>query len=71
MTLKKHEFEHDVKMDVEARVRHGVMAILKEVLEEERSHEEAEERERKATERRQRERIRAKERRKLKKLGEW
>jgi hypothetical protein len=41
------------------------------MFEEERSHEDAEERERKATERRRRERIRAKERRKLKKLGEW
>jgi len=48
-------------------------AILETIamLEEERSHEDAEERERKATERRRRERIRAKERRKLKKLGEW
>jgi hypothetical protein len=41
------------------------------VLEEQRSHEESEERERKATERRRIERIRAKERRHLKKLGEW
>jgi hypothetical protein len=41
------------------------------VLEEERSHEEVEERERKAAERKRRERVRAKERRKLKKLGEW
>jgi hypothetical protein len=24
----KHEFEHDVKMDVEARVREGVKAVL-------------------------------------------
>jgi putative transposase len=33
---KKHdEFEHDVKMDVEARVREGVKAVLEEVLQEE------------------------------------
>jgi transposase-like protein len=33
---KKHdEFEHDVKLDVEARVRQGVKAVLEEVLEEE------------------------------------
>jgi putative transposase len=31
----KNEFEHDVKRDVEARVREGVKAILEEVLEEE------------------------------------
>jgi hypothetical protein len=31
----KREFEHDVKLDVEARVRQGVKAILEEVLEEE------------------------------------
>jgi putative transposase len=32
----KHEnFEHDVKMDVEARVRQGVKAVLEELLEEE------------------------------------
>ncbi len=34
MTAKKHEFEHDLKLDVEARVRQGVKAILEEVLEE-------------------------------------
>ena len=32
---KKHEFEHDVKLDVEARGRQGVKAVLEEVLEEE------------------------------------
>ncbi len=31
----RHEFEHDVKLDVEARVRQGVKAVLEEVLEEE------------------------------------
>jgi len=31
----KHEFEQDVKRDVEARVRHGVKAVLEEVLQEE------------------------------------
>jgi putative transposase len=31
----KHEFEHHVKRDVEARVREGVKAVLEEVLEEE------------------------------------
>lgn len=35
MTSKKHEFEHNVKLDVEARVRQGVKAVLEEVLEEE------------------------------------
>ena len=36
MTPKKHdEFEHDVKLDVEARVRQGVKAVLEEVLQEE------------------------------------
>ena len=36
MAPKKHdEFEHDVKMDVEARVREGVKAVLEEVLQEE------------------------------------
>lgn len=34
MTPKKHEFEHAVKLDVEARVRQGVKAVLEEVLEE-------------------------------------
>jgi putative transposase len=38
LTPKKHdEFEHDVKLDVEARVRQGVKAVLEEVLEEEMS----------------------------------
>lgn len=37
MAPKKHEFEHEVKMDVEARVRQGVKAFLEEVLEEEMS----------------------------------
>ncbi len=31
----KYEFEHDVKLDVEARVRQGVKAVLEEVLQEE------------------------------------
>jgi transposase-like protein len=31
----KHEFNHDVKLDVEARVRQGVKAVLEEVLQEE------------------------------------
>ena len=35
MASKKHGFEHDVKLDVEARVRQGVKAFLEEVLEEE------------------------------------
>ena len=37
MTSKKRddEFERDVKLDVEARVRQGVKAVLEEVLEEE------------------------------------
>ena len=35
MTSKKHEFEHDVKLDVEARVRQGVKVVLEEVLQEE------------------------------------
>ena len=36
MTAKKHdEFERDLKLDVEARVREGVKAVLEEVLEEE------------------------------------
>ena len=36
MTPNKHEFEHDVmKLDVEARVRQGVKAVLEEVLQEE------------------------------------
>ena len=28
----KHEFERDVKLDVETRVREGVKAVLEEVL---------------------------------------
>ncbi len=32
MTPKKHEFEHDVKLDVEARVRQGVKAVLEEEM---------------------------------------
>ena len=35
MTLKRQEFEYDVKLDVEARVREGVKAVLEEVLQEE------------------------------------
>jgi putative transposase len=36
LTPNKHEeFEHDVRLDVEARVRQGVKAVLEEVLEEE------------------------------------
>ena len=37
MSPKKHddEFEHDVKLDIEARVRQGVKAVLEEVLQEE------------------------------------
>jgi transposase-like protein len=35
LTSKKHEFEHDVKLDIEARVRQGVKAVLEEVLQEE------------------------------------
>ncbi len=31
----KHEFEHDVRLDVEARVRQGVKAVLEEVLQDE------------------------------------
>jgi transposase-like protein len=31
----KREFDHDVKLDVEARVRRGVKAVLGEVLQEE------------------------------------
>ena len=34
MTLK-HKFNHDVKLDVEARLRQGVKAVLEEVLQEE------------------------------------
>jgi transposase-like protein len=39
LTPNKHddEFEHEVKLDVEARVRQGVKAVLEEVLEEEMS----------------------------------
>ena len=35
MTPEKHQFEQDVNLDVEARVRQGVKAVLEEVLEEE------------------------------------
>ena len=35
MTPKHEDFEHNVKRDVEARVRQGVKAVLEEVLEEE------------------------------------
>jgi putative transposase len=35
LTQRKRQFEHEVKMDVEARVRQGVKAVLEEVLEEE------------------------------------
>ena len=35
MTPKHDEFEYDVKLDVEARVREGVKAVLEEVLQEE------------------------------------
>jgi transposase-like protein len=31
----KNKFEHDVKRDIEARVREGVKAVLEEVLQEE------------------------------------
>ena len=38
MTSKKHdEFEHDVRLNVEARVRQGVKTVLEEVLQEEMS----------------------------------
>ena len=33
----RQEFEHDIKLDEEARVRQGVKAVLEEVLEEEMS----------------------------------
>jgi putative transposase len=35
LTPKHENFEHDVKLDVEARVRQGVKAVLEEVLQEE------------------------------------
>jgi putative transposase len=35
LTPENHQFEHDVKLDVEARVRQGVKAVLEEVLEKE------------------------------------
>ena len=35
MAPKHDEFEHDVKLDIEARVRQGVKAVLEEVLQEE------------------------------------
>jgi hypothetical protein len=34
---KRHEFEHDVDLDVEARVRQGVKAVLEEVLQDPRT----------------------------------
>ena len=37
MTPKHDNLEHDVKLDVEARVRQGVKAVLEEVLEQEMS----------------------------------
>jgi putative transposase len=37
LTPKQYEFEHDVRLDVEARVRQGVKAVLEEVLEQEMS----------------------------------
>ena len=37
MTPKHEDFNHDVKLDVEARVRQGVKAVLEEVLQEEMS----------------------------------
>jgi transposase-like protein len=33
LTPKHEDFEHDVKLDVEARVREGVKAVLEEILE--------------------------------------
>ena len=36
MAPKRHEFEHDVELDVEARVRQGVKAVLDEVLQDPR-----------------------------------
>lgn len=35
LTPKHEDFEHDLKLDVEARVRQGVKAVLEEVLQEE------------------------------------
>jgi transposase-like protein len=35
LTQRKHQVDHEVKMDVEARVRQGVKAVLEVVLEEE------------------------------------
>ena len=35
MTPKHEDFNHDVQLDVEARVRQGVKAVLEEVLQEE------------------------------------
>jgi putative transposase len=35
LTLKHEDFKHDVKLDVEARVRQGVKVVLEEVLQEE------------------------------------
>jgi putative transposase len=38
LTPEKPEFERDVKLNVEARVREAVKAVLEEVLEEEMAH---------------------------------
>jgi putative transposase len=38
LTPRKPEFERDVKLNVEARVREAVKAVLEEVLEEEMAH---------------------------------
>jgi putative transposase len=35
LTPTHHEFEHDIKRDVEAKVREGVKAVREEVLQEE------------------------------------
>jgi transposase-like protein len=35
LTPKHQDFEHDVKLNVEARIREGVKAVLEEVLQEE------------------------------------
>jgi transposase-like protein len=37
LTPKHEDFNHDVKLGVEARVRQGVKAVLEEVLQEEMS----------------------------------
>jgi hypothetical protein len=61
------------KIELESITLADVPAIFDtlKVLEQEHNEREREERERKKAERRTRERVRAKERRKLKKLGEW